>query len=1040
MTREFEADFSTGSVQDASFTARPDAIVGRIALAPGPVALQDLVDGLLAKAWYARYDNTAGKVYLAASKDDTRLGWSAEVELFTYTGDDIVALSLAFDATGRPVVAMERNGNLWVRYYDGDAYQLTNTGAGISPALLHQNPDSAAWRVLFLLYESGSDIVYRVASDDYATSRDSLSNLATDQRIERSILDSLNRVHLILSTRTPATGRYALSRISSDYIPPCMDVSGLADRIDDGIQTIFIWTDDGELLVTCELDLDVLIIAAGGDSGGSDGDDTVFWASLGGVALDPDTDVAPAEHRAFGGGAGAPDDRNGNNGGSGGGGGGKSPSGNSMFTVGGGRIAGQGNAAGGGRSTWGILSRKTAASGGGGGYGTAGKGGTSERAGKAGLGAVVPGWNWYGPRGGRGYRRSVEGPTTEGVTGGGGSGGVLTVEEITIQPAQAIPIRVGLGAGGDPGGNAGVGGASIGGPGLGGMVAIRVNTAAADTPAVLSGGVEIVDGGYRYHIFTSSGTIVVSTPGSAEVLVVGGGAGGGSDCGSGGGGGDVRISTVNFVAPSEAVTVGAGGAAGVAGAAGANGGDSSVGTLSVAFGGGAGAGEGTAAGNRATGGGGHGVEGDPGVGSPLRGYPGGDGGGFDLSAGGSSAAAGGGGGAGGPGDVGAELETQGLELAADWDASTSFQIDVALQVGDETSSNSRALLSKNVSRGEMFTQVRVKLGHNSANAGPAARASHPSGVDAAPDGHWCWVNKGNNRFGLDGAFTAGGGIALGVWYTLQLYVADSLQQAHLDNAGFEVRLDSTDATYDGQNTRSAGMRSIGGSAGVGRRRFDDFMCFRTKYITVGGIPTGGKAQVLNSDDVLVAEADESSGEAIVDCSRFGDGATGVDEPVPLSGWQTLRVLNAALEVVAELSTTGIFPGGEFDVSGAALEIRIDSSGAEPVPIDGLIEQELFTRLTPGPDNGDGGVGREIDVAWLVAAAGDDGVFGGGGGGGAELFVSGQGGDGGGGDGSVDTASPTAGTDETGGGGGGSGDVATAGAAGGDGIVVLRTVI
>ena len=50
---------------------------------------------------------------------------------------------------------------------------------------------------------------------------------------------------------------------------------------------------------------------------------------------------------------------------------------------------------------------------------------------------------------------------------------------------------------------------------------------------VASGGDEVLTvGGFKYHVFTTSGTFAVTRGGSVEVLVVGGGGGGG---GSGGG-------------------------------------------------------------------------------------------------------------------------------------------------------------------------------------------------------------------------------------------------------------------------------------------------------------------------------------------------------------------------------------------------------------------------------------------------------------------------------------------------------------------------
>ncbi len=1034
MLRERQADFATGSVRDVSFTRRPDAVVSLVARAPGPRAVGDTSDGLLARAWYARHDNGAGKVYLAAAADEPRFGWQPEIELFSYAGDPVDALSLAFDVAGRPVVSMERAGHVWIRYHNGAAYVLSDLGVGVSPAIVHQAPDSEVWRDLVLLYERAAQVYYRLGSASYAAEHDALTGLAADQHIEAALLDSSNRLHILLSTRNAAAGQYSLQRKSSDFSPPCMDASGVLDRVDDGIETEFVFTSDGEITCTCEIQIDALLIGGGGDSGGDDGGDTILWASVDGVGLDPLTDTPPDAHRALGGGAGGLIDQDGRPGGSGGGGGAQSPSNNTMWSAGGLGTSPQGNNGGGGRSTWGLLPTKSAGSGGGGGYGGPGGGGSLEEAGQPGLSAPVPGWPWSGPRGGRGAHRTVHDPTptTGPQSGGGGAGGVRVITGLIIQPGQRIPITVSPGIAGAPG----VGG-SRGSQGAYGMAAVRVRTSTPTTPAVLSGGTEIVSAGYRYHVFTADGVLTVTTPGTAEVLCVGGGAGGGSGCGGGGGGGDVRIATVNLVTASEQVTVGAGGAGGVAGAAGAAGEDSALGALVKAYGGGGGAGTGTVAGSRGTGGGGHGVHGAAGAGTPLRGYPGGPGGGYNLSAGGSAASAGGGGGAGDDGRVGAENETQGDELAEDWAVPTGYTVDVAAQIADQTVNGDRGLVSLNVSRGEMFVQGRVRTGHNDVRVGVAARSSHPGGVDAAPDGFYAWVWKGGNQFGINGAVATAFGVSLATWYTIQLYVADGVQQGHLQTDTNEVRKATADATYDGQNARSFGTRAWGGTNGIGRRQFDELMCFRSKWVIVGGVPTGGKAQVRNAAGGLVAEATEVAGVATIDCSRYGNGTTGAPEPVPAKGWRTLRVLNVAGTVVAELSTDGIYPGAELDVVAGALVFR-DLGGGEMAV--GVIDMETFNGLTPGPEHGDGGAGRSIPAEWQVAAPGDGGVFGGGGGGGAELFVAGLGGDGGGGNGSVDTAVPTGGMANTGGGGGGSGDAATPGASGGSGIVVVRTAL
>ena len=85
-------------------------------------------------------------------------------------------------------------------------------------------------------------------------------------------------------------------------------------------------------------------------------------------------------------------------------------------------------------------------------------------------------------------------------------------------------------------------------------------------PFSASGGTETTSGGYKYHTFTSSGTLVGSGgSGSVEYLVV---AGGGGSSGGGGGAGGLRSGTASVSANSYSVVVGAGG--GSATAAGTN--------------------------------------------------------------------------------------------------------------------------------------------------------------------------------------------------------------------------------------------------------------------------------------------------------------------------------------------------------------------------------------------------------------------------------------------------------------------------------------
>lgn len=174
-----------------------------------------------------------------------------------------------------------------------------------------------------------------------------------------------------------------------------------------------------------------------------------------------------------------------------------------------------------------------------------------------------------------------------------------------------------------------------------------------------TGGTITEDGTYRYHTFTSSGTLNVTVGGTVEYLVVAGGGGGGrhtinSGAGAaGGGGGGVRNSvaddaTLSLTAGSYTITVGAGGAGGLGtGSAGYNGQNSSISTLIESVGGGGGGNPNASSNDGGSGGGGAGSSSTlvpPGKGTPGQGFDGGLG---FSSATTTDRASGGGGGAGG---------------------------------------------------------------------------------------------------------------------------------------------------------------------------------------------------------------------------------------------------------------------------------------------------------------------------------------------------------------------------------------------------------
>ena len=123
--------------------------------------------------------------------------------------------------------------------------------------------------------------------------------------------------------------------------------------------------------------------------------------------------------------------------------------------------------------------------------------------------------------------------------------------------------------------------------GLGGF-GFGAAAAGSSGPTAITGGTQIIDGSYTYHVFLSPDTFSSGTPIAVNYLVVGGG---GAQAGGAGG---FRNNTTTLVDSSYVITVGEGGDSAPAGtptAPGAyNGGDSSIAGVAVATGGGAGGG------------------------------------------------------------------------------------------------------------------------------------------------------------------------------------------------------------------------------------------------------------------------------------------------------------------------------------------------------------------------------------------------------------------------------------------------------------------
>jgi len=161
-----------------------------------------------------------------------------------------------------------------------------------------------------------------------------------------------------------------------------------------------------------------------------------------------------------------------------------------------------------------------------------------------------------------------------------------------------------------------------------------------------SGGVTSNDGTYRYHTFTSNGTLTVTTDGPAEYVIVAGGGGGGASnpgqLGAGAGGAGGFVSGSLSLTGSYSITIGGGAGGGVTQGGGfpptggSKGGTTLLGSSASAEGGGSGGAAPSGGGGSGGSGGGAGrSSSSAGSGNPGQGFPGGNG---------TSATTGGGGG------------------------------------------------------------------------------------------------------------------------------------------------------------------------------------------------------------------------------------------------------------------------------------------------------------------------------------------------------------------------------------------------------------
>lgn len=225
--RERLADFVGFTATNSSKTRRPDALTFDYltAFCPGPVANGDTSQGVISFAWRCRVDNPSifdltGRVYISR-QNDTGNDWEPEVELFTFTGDRIDEIDIAFEQAGRPVVCAERNGHIWLYWYNtiSAAFEFTDFAVGRTPRVILDAPFNITSSDVLLFYLSASNLVFRQQQDRYGNEIVTPFPVDENYFIEDVVKLRDSRIRVDLSHRNSTSGKYTYETITSTLYP-----------------------------------------------------------------------------------------------------------------------------------------------------------------------------------------------------------------------------------------------------------------------------------------------------------------------------------------------------------------------------------------------------------------------------------------------------------------------------------------------------------------------------------------------------------------------------------------------------------------------------------------------------------------------------------------------------------------------------------------------------------------------------------------------------------------------------------------------------
>lgn len=230
--QEYRADFAVAGheLEAASLARRPDAITLDMLEVPcvGPARLADPSEGLLNRVWKvsAREPGVVRLSRSSVSVAESLAGvvgvWEPETELFRYDGAALEEVDLGFDQNGNVVVCAERQGRIWLYWFDPrvGGYTFADLCAGRTPRVLLDDAEDTIESDLLLFYAlpDGSAIQMRQQRELYDTVHPTPA-VGEDLRCEEVARASDYRLRLYYSRHDAASGTYELVVVESAPYP-----------------------------------------------------------------------------------------------------------------------------------------------------------------------------------------------------------------------------------------------------------------------------------------------------------------------------------------------------------------------------------------------------------------------------------------------------------------------------------------------------------------------------------------------------------------------------------------------------------------------------------------------------------------------------------------------------------------------------------------------------------------------------------------------------------------------------------------------------